>query len=82
MKVSTTDVKKMLIDVFSLEKTVDQIPDDSPIINEGLGLDSVDALEIIAHANRRFNAQIKGPEVRPEHFQNIRTLTDFINTNL
>ena len=82
MQISTQDIKTMLIEVFSLEQKVEDINDDSAIIGEGLGLDSVDALEIIAQINRRFGLKIKGQTVRPEHFKNIKNLTDFVNESL
>ena len=61
------DLKKQIIEALNLKHlTPEDIGDDQPLFVEGLGLDSIDALEIIVllqqHYNKAFNPQ-EGPEV-------------------
>lgn len=73
-----THVKQTLIEVFRLRMKPDEIGDDDPLFGEGLGLDSVDAIELVTALDRRYNAVIEGEEQSREHFKSVRTLTAFI----
>ena len=81
--ISTTEIKEKLILGLNLEEmTADEIEDDAPLFNEGLGLDSVDAIELIVVLNTEYNVKFDNMEELKEIFASISTLTDYINKNL
>jgi len=72
-------LKKMIIDVLKLEDiTVEEIGDDTPLFREGLGLDSLDALELVVAIEKNFNVIIEDENVGKKAFESISTLAQFI----
>ncbi len=72
-------LKKMIIDSLQLEDvTVDDIKDDAPLFGNGLGLDSIDALELVVALEKEFGIVIADEEVGKKIFVSITTLTDFV----
>jgi acyl carrier protein len=72
-------LKKMIIESLQLEDvTVDDIKDDSPLFGNGLGLDSIDALELVVALEKEFGIVIADEEVGKKIFVSIATLTDFV----
>ena len=76
-------LKKVIVEDLALEDiTVDDIDDDSIIFGEeGLGLDSLDAVELVVVIQKHFGVQIKDMAKGREVFQSMRTLADFIEEN-
>ncbi|MDP1784639.1 MAG: phosphopantetheine-binding protein [Sulfuricurvum sp.] len=75
-------VKEQLIEVLQLEDmNADEIDDDAPLFNEGLGLDSVDAIELVIFLDNQYGIKIDNVGQSKEIFVSVRTLTDFINQN-
>ena len=75
----TTELKARIIESLRLEDTTPgQIDDDAPLFGEGLGLDSIDALELVAMLENHYNVVIKDLEVGRPAFQSVRALADFI----
>jgi acyl carrier protein len=73
-------VKEQLIEALQLEDlSADEIDDDAPLFGEGLGLDSVDAIELVIFLENRYGIKIDNVGQSKEIFVSIRTLTDFIN---
>jgi len=70
----TLKVKEALIDCLTLEKTPADIPDDCLLFGVGLGLDSVDALEIVVAIEREF-----GLRVEDEHMKEIRSINSIVD---
>lgn len=72
-------LKKILIEELNLEDfTVDDIQDDSPLFGEGLGLDSLDVVELIVLVQKHFGVEIKDMEEGRPALQTVNTLADFI----
>ncbi|WP_304224598.1 phosphopantetheine-binding protein [Gracilinema caldarium] len=69
-------VKNVLIHRLNLEITADKIDDDSPLFGMGLGLDSIDSLELVVGVEEEFGVSV--PSDNLEVFLSINTLTDFI----
>jgi acyl carrier protein len=74
--------KQQLIEALNLEElTPDDIDTDAPLFREGLGLDSIDALEIILILEKQYGIRIENPGESKEIFYSVRTLTDYIVAN-
>ncbi|AFI92795.1 acyl carrier protein [Pectobacterium parmentieri] len=76
------EIKEMIIDSLNLEDiSVDEIETDAPLFGEGLGLDSIDALELGLAVKNRYGVVLsaESEEVR-QHFFSVATLAAFINT--
>ena len=62
--------------------TPDEIDNEAPLFgDEGLGLDSIDALEIILILERNYGIRIANPAEGKSIFYSVRTLADFITAN-
>jgi acyl carrier protein len=69
----------MIIDTLNLEEIrVEDIDDDAPLFKDGLGLDSIDALELVVAIEKYFNIIIEDEDVGKEAFGSIMILTEFI----
>lgn len=77
-----TELKKQIIDVLNLEDVQpEDIDNDAPLFGEGLGLDSIDALELIVLMEKNYGIKIKDPSIGKEIFKSINTMTDFVEKN-
>ena len=77
-----TRLKELLVSQLALEDiTPEEIKDDEPIFGEGLGLDSLDAVEIVVILQRNFGVTMKETERGNEVFRSINTLAAFIVEN-
>jgi acyl carrier protein len=75
-------LKMLLIDGLKLEdKTPQDIDDSAPIFVDGLGLDSIDALELVVLIEEHFHVTITDEEVGQVAFASVDALTDFIVAN-
>ncbi len=75
-------LKQQIIDALSLEDiTPADIEDDAPLFGEGLGLDSIDALEIILILERNYGIKVEKPADAKESFKSINTLAELIAKN-
>ena len=73
------DFKANLIDWLQIEdKTPDDIVDDQPLFGEGLGLDSLDAVEIVIMLQRKYNINQREVDQKREIFATFATLSDFV----
>lgn len=69
-------LKKILIERLSLPLEPDEIAEDSTLFGLGLGLDSVDALEIVVGIEQEFGVSITDEDMQA--FRSINTIVDFI----
>lgn len=73
------ELKKKMIEVLNLEDMQpDDIDNDVPLFGEGLGLDSIDALELIVMMERSYGIKIKDPAAGKEIFKSVNTMADYI----
>ncbi|GLQ90280.1 phosphopantetheine-binding protein [Dyella flagellata] len=74
------DIAQLIIDTLNLEDvTVDDIPPDLPLFGEGLGLDSVDALELALALQKRYDIRIASDSKDArQHFTTVATLAAFV----
>lgn len=72
-------LKVLLVDQLSLDDVEpDEIEDDAELFGEGLGLDSLDAVEIVVMLQRNFGMEVKDMEKSREVFRTISTLADYV----
>ena len=72
-------LKVLIVDGLKLEdKRPEDIDDTAPIFVEGLGLDSIDALELVVLVEDNFRVTIPDEDVGKRAFASIDALTDFI----
>lgn len=75
-------LKKQIIEVLNLEDmTVDDIDAEAPLFGEGLGLDSIDALELIVLMEREYGIKLSNPAEGKEIFKSITTIADYVSHN-
>jgi acyl carrier protein len=72
-------LKRLLVDSLHLEGLApESIEDDQLLFGEGLGLDSVDALELVVALEREFGIEISSEEVGRDSFASIRALAGLV----
>lgn len=77
------ELKTLLIDTLDLEEIKpEDIITDAPLFNDGLGLDSIDALELGVAIQKRYELKIDGSaEENRERFYSVASLCEFIAAN-
>jgi acyl carrier protein len=75
------ELKRLLIEVLNLEDiSVEQIDSEAPLFGEGLGLDSIDALELGVAIRKKYDVQMDADsEQTRQHFASIANLARFIS---
>lgn len=75
-------LKQQIITFLNLTgMTPDEINDEAPLFGDGLGLDSIDSLELIVLLNREYGIVIKDPKEGRKVLVNINTMVDYIEKN-
>lgn len=76
-------IKSLLVDKLHLEGLApESIADDMPLFGEGLGLDSVDALELVVALEKEFTLRIQSHEVGREAFASVAALAAYVEGRL
>jgi len=74
-----TELKHLVIETLHLEEIQpDEIKDKEPLFGEGLGLDSIDALELVVALEKSYDVIIEDEEVGKKAFASIEALADFV----
>ncbi len=78
-----TDLKRMIVDALALEDIEPaEIESDAPLFVEGLGLDSIDALELAVVLEENYGVKIEDdPERNQVIFASVRNLAEFVRQN-
>ena len=71
-------VKELIVRRLKLEIDPATISDDAPLFGEGLGLDSIDALELVLGLEQEFGIKVQDEEVGVKAFASVNALVDFI----
>ena len=73
------EVAELMIKCLNLEVTPDQVTPDAPLYGEGLGLDSIDVLEVALEVSKRYGLQLRSDSKDNQHiFSSLRSLSDYI----
>ena len=74
-----TQIKEMLVKSLMLQTTADQIGNDLPLFGPGsLGLDSIDALELVVSMEKTFGVGVPNSEVAAKALRTVNTIHDYI----
>ena len=74
-----SELKQQIIEVLSLEDVQpEDIDNDAPLFGDGLGLDSIDALELIVMMEKMYGIKIKDPSAGKEIFKSVNTMAAFV----
>ncbi|MEO5682578.1 MAG: phosphopantetheine-binding protein [Chitinophagaceae bacterium] len=75
------DLKKQIVEQLNLQHIKpEDIGDDQPLFVEGLGLDSIDALELIVLLQQQYHIKLNNAEEGPKVFRSVRTMAEYIKS--
>ena len=75
-------LKMQIIEALNLEDmTPGDIDDKAPLFGEGLGLDSIDALELIVLMEKEYGIKLKNPAEGKQIFQSVEVMAKYISEN-
>ena len=77
------EIKQRLIEALNLEgMTPDDIDDNAPLFgDEGLGLDSIDVLELIVLIEKHYGIRLTNPAEGKQVFQSVAVMADYVSKN-
>jgi len=75
-------LKGEIIEVLNLEDVKpEDIDENAPLFGEGLGLDSIDALELIVLMEKNYGIKLQDPSQGKDIFKSVKVLADYIAAN-
>ena len=76
-------IKNLMVENLMLQMTATEIADDLPLFGPGsLGLDSVDALQLVVALDKNFGLKIRDPEAAREILRNVNTMAEAVQQKL
>ncbi|MDB5147104.1 MAG: acyl carrier protein [Mucilaginibacter sp.] len=76
------DLKEQIIEQLNLQDVKpEDIGDDQALFGDGLGLDSIDALELIVLLQQKYKVKLSNAEEGPKIFRSVRTIAEFIESS-
>mgnify|MGYP001007966066 CR=1 FL=1 len=78
-----SQIKRLIISSLNLDIEPDSIVDDAPLFHPtGLGLDSIDALELAVAIERQFRVSIPDEAVGKRAFSSVNSLTEYVSQHV
>jgi len=72
-------IKELMVEKLMLRTTIEKIPDDMPLFGpQGLGLDSIDALELVVSLEKRFGVTIPSTDVAKTALATVNSIHDYV----
>ena len=82
MEALKQELKSKIIEVLNLEDiAIEDINDNDPLFGEGLGLDSIDALELIVLLDKEYGIRLADPKQGKAIFESVETMAAYIAEN-
>jgi acyl carrier protein len=76
------EIAELMVQALNLDTTAAEIDADAPLYGDGLGLDSIDILEVALVVSKRYGLQLKADsENNHQIFSSLRHLTDYVAAN-
>lgn len=77
-----SDLKSQIVAQLNLQDIKpEDIGDDQPLFVEGLGLDSIDALELIVLLQQQYKIKLNNADEGPKVFRTVRTMAEYITAH-
>ena len=77
------DIKQLMVENLMLQITADEIGDAQPLFGPGsLGLDSVDALQLVVALDKKYGLKIADPEAARQTLQSVTTMAQAVSTRI
>lgn len=77
-----TEVKQLIIDSLRIEDmSPDEIESDAPLFGEGLGLDSIDALQLVVAMEKQYGVVVPDAATGAVVFASVNSMADYIREN-
>ena len=74
------ELKDEIIEALNLEEmTADDIDENEPLFGEGLGLDSIDALELIVLLEKKYGIKLADPAEGKKNFTSVASISDYVS---
>lgn len=78
----TLELKNQIIEVLNLDEvSPEDIDENAPLFGEGLGLDSIDALELIVLMEKDYGIKLANAAAGKEIFKSVRSMAEYISAN-
>ena len=75
-------IKEMMVENLMLKVSKDDISDDMPLFGaEGLGLDSIDALELVVSLEKHFGVSVPNSDVAKSALASVNTIAEYVEQN-
>lgn len=82
MKELIEELKEEIISALNLEEmSADDIDENADLFGDGLGLDSIDALELIVLLEKKYGIKLANPSEGKQIFKNVSTIADYVSKN-
>jgi len=79
MEALKTELKEKIVKILNLEDiTPAEVDDNDPLFGDGLGLDSIDALELIVMLDKEYGIKLSDPKEGKVIFQSVETMAKYI----
>lgn len=76
------ELKEEIIEALNLEElTPAEIDENAPLFGDGLGLDSIDALELIVLLEKKYGIKLANPAAGKEIFKSVASIADYVSKN-
>jgi len=76
------EIAELMVQALNLDTSASEIDPDAPLYGDGLGLDSIDILEVALVVSKRYGLQLKADsEDNHRIFSSLRHLADYVATN-
>ena len=77
-----TRIKELMVENLMLQMTAEEIRDDQPLFgSDSLGLDSVDALQLVVALDKNFGVKVPNPEIARQVLQSVNTMAEAVQQN-
>lgn len=77
------EIKALMVENLMLRLSAEELPDDQPLFGpHGLGLDSVDALQLVVALDKKYGLKIPDPDTAQKVLQNVETIVAAVARHL